>query len=302
VTAREEAAAVAVEVETRQAPLPELPRDAVPVRPPKVTSGRVVSNVTLVILGVLFIAPLIWLIFDSIDSQASQTLEWPHFTFGNFTAAANSANMLALKNSVIISLIATVIATVPATLAGYVFSRRHIPFKGPLLLGILMLAGVPMSILIVPIYQLFAGRNYLALVPAAIFLGVTSLPFELWIIKNFMDAVPIDLEESARLERAGTTQILTRVVVPLTLPGIGAAAIFGFINAWGNFLVPLVLISNASQQPAPVAMYGFFGGNVIRWGEIAAYSVMYSVPVLILYLALSRLFRGGFVLSGAIRG
>ena len=283
-------------------PPPELAPDAVPVKPPRVTSARLVSNLTLAVLGVIFLAPLAWLIFGSVDSHASQSFEWPHFTFGNFTGAANSANLLALQNSVLISLIATVVATIPATLAGYVFSRRHIPLRGPLLLGILMLAGVPLSILIVPIYQVFAGRNFLALVPASVFLGVTSLPFELWIIKNFMDAVPIDLEESARLEKASTLQIIWRVVVPLTLPGIGAAAIFGFINAWGNFLVPLVLISTASQQPAPVAMYGFFGGNVIRWGEIAAYSIMYSIPVLIFYLALSRLFRGGFVLSGAIRG
>ncbi len=282
--------------------IPEAPPRELAVRPPRVTSARVVSNVTLLIFGVLFIAPLLWLIFSSVDSNASQTFEWPHFTFSNYTGAANTANIAALKNSVIISVIATVVATVPATLAGYSFSRHRIPLKGPLLLAILMLAGVPMSILIVPIYQVFAGHNWLALLPASIFLGVTSLPFELWIVKNFIDAVPFDLEESARLEKANTWQILTRVVVPLALPGIGAAAIFGFINSWGNFIVPLVLLVNPNQQPSPVAMYGFFGGNVIRWGEIAAYSIMYSVPVLILYLALGRLFRGGFVLSGAIRG
>jgi multiple sugar transport system permease protein len=282
--------------------IPETPPRELAVRPPRVTSARVVSNVTLLIFGVLFIAPMLWLIFSSFDSSASQSFEWPHFTFSNYTGAANAADMTALKNSVIISLIATLVATVPATLAGYSFSRHHIPLKGPLLLAILMLAGVPMSILIVPIYQVFAGHNWLALLPASIFLGVASLPFELWIVKNFIDAVPFDLEESARLERANTWQILTRVVIPLALPGIGAAAIFGFINSWGNFIVPLVLLVNPNQQPSPVAMYGFFGGNVIRWGEIAAYSIMYSIPVLILYLALGRLFRGGFVLSGAIRG
>jgi multiple sugar transport system permease protein len=280
----------------------EVPPEALAVRPPRVTSTRIVSNLTLLIFGALFIAPLIWLIFSSVDKNASPTLEWPHFTFSNFTAAANSTNLTALRNSLLISLIATIVATVPATLAGYSFSRHHIPLKGPLLLAILMLAGVPMSILIVPIYQVFAGHNWLALVPASIFLGVTSLPFEVWIVKNFIDAVPFDLDESAKLERAGTWQILTRIVVPLALPGIGAAAIFGFINSWGNFLVPLVLIVSPNQQPSPVAMYGFFGGNVIRWGEIAAYSIMYAVPVLILYLVLGRLFRGGFVLSGAIRG
>ena len=187
--------------------------------------------------------------------------------------------MTALLNSFYISIVATIVSTVPAALAAYAFSRRHIPWKGPLLLFILMLAGVPVAILIVPIYQEFTKLNYLSLVPASIFLGVTSLPFEIWIIKNFIDAVPEELEESARLERAKTHQVLLRIVVPLALPGIAAAAIFGFINAWGNFLVPLVLVTSASQQPAPVAIFGFFGGNVIRYGEIAAYSVIYSVPV-----------------------
>jgi multiple sugar transport system permease protein len=148
----------------------------------------------------------------------------------------------------------------------------------------------------------FADNNWLSLLPASVFLGVTSLPFEIWIIKNFFDAVPQDLDEAARLERASTTQILMRVVVPLALPGIAAAAIFGFINAWGNFLVPLVLISASSQQPSPVTIFGFFGGNVIRYGDIAAYSIMYSLPVVVLYIGMSRAFRGVFVLGGAVRG
>jgi multiple sugar transport system permease protein len=272
------------------------------VSPPRVTGDRVVSNTVLIIFGLLFLAPLVWLLLASVDANAGSNIKWPQFTASNFDTVSHGIYLQGLKNSVIISLIATVVATIPATFAAYVFSRRHLPLKGPLLLGILMLAGVPISILIVPIYQEYAVHSLLSLVPASIFLGVTALPFELWIIKNFIDAVPIDLEESARLERASTLQVILRVVVPLALPGIGAAAIFGFINAWGNFLVPLVLISNPSQQPSPVAMYGFFGGNVIRWGDIAAYSILYALPVVVLYLAMSRLFRGGFVLSGAVKG
>jgi multiple sugar transport system permease protein len=282
---------------------PAAPVDTrIPVHPPRVTRAKTVSNLVLIGFGVLFTTPLIWLIFASVDSQAGPTVHWPHFTLSNFSGAGNSQDMQALLDSFYISIIATTVSTVPAALAAYAFSRHHIPWKGPLLLFILMLAGVPVTILIVPIYQEFTRLNYLSLVPASIFLGVTSLPFEIWIIKNFIDAVPIELDESARLERAHTRHILLRVVVPLALPGIGAAAIFGFINAWGNFLVPLVLITSASQQPSPVAIFGFFGGNVIRFGEIAAYSIMYSVPVVILYLAMSRLFRSGFVLGGAIRG
>lgn len=280
----------------------EQPVERIPVRARHVTSGKTIANLTLLAFGVLFVTPLVWLIFASLDSQAGPTVAWPHFTFSNYSQAATSLNMHALLNSFFISVIATAVSTVPAAMAAYAFSRRHVPWKGPILLFILMLAGVPVSILIVPIFQVFSKANLLSLAPAAVFLGVTSLPFEIWIIKNFIDAVPGELEESARLERANTRQVLLRVVVPLALPGIGAAAIFGFINAWGNFLIPLVLITTAGQQPSPVTIFGFFGGNVIRYGDIAAYSIIYSVPVVILYLTMSRLFRAGFVLGGAIRG
>lgn len=273
-----------------------------PVRPPRVTSGKVIANIIMGIFGILFLAPLIWLILASVDAHAGPNMRWPDLSFKNFAAISSGPYISGLWNSLILSGIATVVATVPSIFAGYAFSRHHIPFKGPLLLSILVLAGVPVTILIVPIYEVFSTHNALTILPAAIFLGVTSLPFELWIIKNYIDAVPADLEESARLEKASTLQVLRRVVVPLALPGICAAAIFGFINSWGNFLVPLVLISNPNEAPSPVAMYGFFGGNVIRWGDIAAYAVWYALPVLLLYLFMARLFRGGFVLSGAIRG
>ncbi len=287
---------------TATAAAPKATDRRIPVHPRRVTSGKTISNLVLLGFGILFVTPLIWLIFASVDSQAGPTVEWPHLTFSNFSAVANGSDLQALWNSLLMSTIATAVATIPAAMFAYIFSRRHIPWKGPWLLFILMLAGVPISILIVPLYQVFNQENLLSLLPASVFLGVTSLPFEIWIIKNFIDAVPVDLEESARLERANTMQVLVRVVVPLALPGIGAAAIYGFINAWGNFLVPLVLVTSPSQQPSPVAIFSFFSGDIINYGHIAAYSILYSLPVVILYLGMSRLFRGGFVLSGAMKG
>lgn len=291
-----------VRMSTASAPPDGLDAGLVPVKPRRLTGGKVISNVVLAVFGVLFLTPLLWLIFASIDSHAGPTIGLPQLTLQQFRVAVGGGNLQALLNSLLISIIATIVSTVPAIFAAYAFSRRRIPWRGPALLFILMLAGVPITILIVPIYEVFAKYGFLALVPAAIFLGVTSLPFEIWIIKNFIDAVPKDLEEAARLEQANTLQVLLRVVVPVAIPGIAAAVIFGFINAWGNFLVPLVLIAASSQQPAPVALFGFFSNSVIHYGAMAAYSILYSVPVVILYLALGRFFRGGFVLGGAVRG
>jgi multiple sugar transport system permease protein len=244
---------------------------------------------------------MLWIVLASVDAEATQQLKLPVLTWQQFKIALEPDNLQALVNSVIISLIATAVATVPSTIAAYSFSRHRIPGKQAILLSIVFLSGVPISILIVPIYQLFQWADCLSLVPTGVFLGVTAMPFEIYVIKNAIDAIPIDLEEAARIEQAGIVRILLRVVAPLCLPGVMAAAIYGFINTWGNFLPPLVLISDIAQQPSPVAIFSLMTNNVINYGAIAAYSLVYSVPVIVLYLAASRLFRGGFALSGAVK-
>ena len=217
-------------------------------RRPPAPNGRL-GNGLLAVIGILFALPMLWLLAASLDSQASWSIEFPHFTLANFRAATGSSQLHSLWNSVVLSAVATIVSTVASSLAAYALSRRRIPWKGPLLLIVLFLSGIPMSILIVPIYQLFATENWLSILPTAIFLGVTAMPFEIWLIKNFMDAIPYDLEEAARIERASTWHILTRIVGPLALPGIGAGAIYAFVNAWGSFVVPLVLITDPNQQP-----------------------------------------------------
>ncbi|HWE13898.1 MAG TPA: carbohydrate ABC transporter permease [Solirubrobacteraceae bacterium] len=283
------------------ATLPTTPESAPRVPHPPRTPRRT-GNILLALVGVLFALPMLWMLTASLDSQASWSIEWPHFTLANFRAATGSGQLHSLWNSFVLSAIATIVSTAASSLAAYALSRRRIPWKGPILLIVLFLSGVPMSILIVPIYQMFATENWLSILPTAIFLGVTAMPFEIWLIKNFMDAIPYELEEAARIEHASTWQILTRIVGPLALPGIGAGAIYSFVNAWGSFVVPLVLITDPNQQPGPIAIYGFIGAANVRYGDIAAFSLLYSVPVFILYAIMSRLFAGGFTLGGAIKG
>jgi multiple sugar transport system permease protein len=279
----------------------DAPDERTRVRPARLAGPIIASNAVLGVIGVLFVLPLLWMLLASVDSHAGWGISWPHFSLGNFGASLEAGRAHALEISLELAVTATLVATFFGTLAAYAFSRRHLPWKGPLLLSVLFLAGVPINIIIIPIFEIFSQHGWLTVLPTGVFLGVTALPFEIWIIKNFIDAVPAELEEAARLENAKTPAILRRIVLPLAAPGIGAAAIFGFINAWGAFLVPLILISNASDQPGSVAIYGFISAASINYGDIAAYSVIYSIPVLILYAIMGRAFRGGFVLSGAIK-
>ncbi len=270
------------------------------------TQRTVVRSLTLHTIlagiGILFLAPMLWLFLASIDSHASWGIEWPHFSLINFRHVLTGSLLHSLWNSVVLAVISTAIASVAGVFAAYALSRRRIPFKGPLILFIIFSSGVPLAIMVIPVYEIFSRFGFLSILPTAVFLSVTSLPFEVYLMKNFIDAVPTDLEEAARMERASTFQVLRRVVIPLALPGIAAAAIFGFVNAWGSFVVPLILISPANQQPAPIAIYTFLTLPKAQFGNIAAYSLIFCVPVFILYAVSARLFREGFVLGGGVKG
>ena len=282
--------------------------EAAPVMPPenRQTQGTRARSATLHLilggLGVLFLAPMLWLFLASIDKNASWGIEWPHFSLINFKHVLTGSLLHSLWNSVVLAVISTAIASVAGVFAAYSLSRRRIPFKGGLLMFIIFSSGVPLAILVIPVYEIFSRFGFLSILPTAVFLSVTSLPFEVYLMKNFIDAVPTDLEEAARMERASTFQVLRRVVIPLAMPGIAAAAIFGFVNAWGSFVVPLILISPANQQPAPIAIYTFLTLPKAQFGNIAAYSLVFCVPVFILYAVSSRLFREGFVLGGGVKG
>jgi multiple sugar transport system permease protein len=265
-------------------------------------ADAIIVNGVLTLLGLLFLAPLLWLALASIDERPGWALSLPKLTAQHFINVTRGDYLVSLLNTLYLSVIATIVSTVAGALGGYALSRRNIPMRDGLMVTILFLTGIPIAIMIVPVFQVFASYGLLSLVPTAVFLGATSLPFALWLIKTAIDAVPRELEEAALVERANLMQIILYVTLPVALPGIAAAAIFSFINAWGAFLVPLVLISDPTQAPGPIMIYGLIGAAQVRYGDIAAFSIIYSLPVIALYLVCSRFFTGGFVMGGALKG
>jgi len=122
-------------------------------------------------------------------------------------------------------------------------------------------------------------------------------------MKNFMDSVPVSLEEAAWIDGASMMTALTRIVIPLMRPGIAVVFIFVFIQAWGNFFVPFILLLSPDKQPAAVSIFSFFGQyGTVGYGRLAAFSILYSVPIISLYVFVSRVLGGGFALAGAVKG
>lgn len=279
--------------------------ELIEVRYRRVSRAALAVNATLVVLGVLFLLPMLWMLFASVDSSPDWAIKLPHhLTTKHFHDVVAGGALHSFANSLYLAGMTTAITTVVAALAAYPLSRRHIPLRRTFLFAILFAAGLPVTMLLVPVYQLYVDLGWLnSLLTTSLFLAATSLPFGIWLMKNFIDAVPAELENAAALEGCGTLTILGRVVLPLALPGISVTAIYTFINAWGAFLVPLVLDSNPNDQPGPITIYNFMGSHgFFDFGQLAAFSLMFSVPVVVLYLVMSRFFSGAFSFGGALQG
>jgi multiple sugar transport system permease protein len=120
--------------------------------------------------------------------------------------------------------------------------------------------------------------------------------------KNFMDDVPVVLEEAAWIEGAGMLETIRRVILPVIVPGIFVVFIFTFSGSWGNFFVPFILLNSANKFPASVAIYQFFGAfGKIAYGELAAFSLLYTLPIAVFYLLSQKYMSQGFSMSGSVK-
>jgi multiple sugar transport system permease protein len=283
------------------APAMDLRRPAVRGRLSKALLKAAPSG-AVALIGVAFALPLVWLVFAAVDSQASWAVEIPHWTIANFQAVFSAADLRSLANSLLVSVLATGMATAVAFPAAFGLSRYNIPLKQVLVIALLFMTAIPVAVLIIPVYQIYSEIGWTgSMVTASLFIGVTGLPFEIAIIKDAIDAIPPDFEEAAALDRASTWETLIYVVWPLAAPAAGAAAIYGFINSWSMFIVPLILLTSPSDVVAPITIYGFMGSAVVRYGEIAAFSFLYALPPVLLYFFMARVFRGGFALGGGVK-
>ena len=278
----------------------------VSVASPKKSVTRFLANAVLVVIGACFLLPLCWLIFASVDNRATYQTKFPEeFSLDNFAAVLTpELTFLPLWNSLIISVGTAAITIVAALLAAYPLSRYQARFNKPFMYGVLFATGLPITAIMVPVYSLFVQFNLLDSIPGTIlFMAASSLPIAIFMTKNFMDSVPISLEEAAWIDGASAMGALRLIVVPLMRPGIAVVGIFVFFQAWGNFFVPFILLLSPSKQPAAISIYSFFGQyGAIAYGQLAAFSLVYAVPAIVLYVLVSRGIGGSFALAGAVKG
>lgn len=266
---------------------------------------RIIGYVILSLVGLLFVIPLLWILLASFDEKAIQVLKLPaNVFFGNYESVMGDVkNQTAFKNGLLLSGGQTLLVVVLSILAAYPLSRFKLPNKQKVMMGILFMTSLPMTAVMVPVYQLFIMfRLTDSLLATMFFLTASQLPFGIWMMKNFMDGVSPELEEAAWIDGASRLEGIRRVILPLMTPGVFTVAIFTFIGSWGNFFVPYILLSSPSKLPASVTLYQFFGQyGYAAYGQLAAYSVIYMMPTFILYYFAQNHMSKGFTMGGAAK-
>ncbi|MDX6392403.1 MAG: trehalose/maltose transport system permease protein, partial [Streptosporangiaceae bacterium] len=207
-----------------------------------------------------------------------------------------------IVNSVIVDVSATAVALVFAGLAAYSIARLPLPGKGVVLGLVLAVSMFPQISIVTPLYEIMTKLHLLDTYQglSGVYIGL-SLPLMVYILWGHFRAIPREIDEAAKIDGAGPLRTLWSVIIPVALPGVVPAALLGFIASWNELLLALSFTTSPAHQTIPVGIANFTGLYSIPWGDIAAASVVVTLPLVVLVLIFQKRIVEG-VTAGAVKG
>lgn len=224
-------------------------------------------------------------------------------TFENYVAIWTRSNFpTLLMNSVVVTIMTTVICAVLGTLASYAIARVRFRGRRELMLFYLVVRMFPAVMIIIPLFILMRGLGLLdSRLGLALAYTTFLLPVFIWMMKGFFDAVPLELEDAARIDGCSRLGAMTRVILPLVLGGLVATAVFVAIGAWNEFLFALMMTTSTGSRTWPVGLQLMVGEFQLPWGSLAAGGIISIIPVILLFALVQRALVRGLT-AGAVKG
>jgi arabinogalactan oligomer/maltooligosaccharide transport system permease protein len=267
--------------------------------------GSGAAHAVMIITVIICIFPLLVIVSTSFK-PASDVFDLKlipvHFTFSNYQTVLSGNFVTWLLNSLKIGVMTTVVGLALAAPAAYAVSRWQFIGKQGLLLFFLITQMFPAVLLIVPLYILFAQLglldNIFGLVVAY---ATTALPFSVWMLKNFFDTVPKELDEAARVDGLGPFQTFWRVVLPLTIPGVAVVAFFNFMAAWNEFMMAYTFLQSDANLTLAIGIQRYVNQFGADWQYLTAAAVLITLPVLIIFMWVQRYLVTGLT-GGSVKG
>ncbi|MGW2742988.1 carbohydrate ABC transporter permease [Streptomyces sp. NPDC001450] len=270
--------------------------------------GRIWPNATAVILFVGFAFPVYWMFataFKPTGDIISENPVWfpTNLTVGHFAKAVDADHFWTLVlNSVTVTVSAVLLSLVIALFAAFALARMRFKGRRGFIVTFMLAQMAPWEVMVIAIYMLVRDNDMLdSLVPLTVFYAIMVLPLTILTLRGYVSAVPKDLEESAMVDGCTRTQAFIKVIFPLLAPGLMATSLFGFITAWNEFPLVLILNKDIEKQTLPLWLSQFQTAFGDDWGATMAASSLFALPILILFIFLQRKAVSGLT-DGAVKG
>jgi arabinogalactan oligomer/maltooligosaccharide transport system permease protein len=224
-------------------------------------------------------------------------------TLENFRLIFNQGLLQWIWNSLIITVGTSIVGVIIAATSAYAFSRFKFRGRTPLLIYLLTTQMIPSAMLMVPLYILAINLKMVGTYTGLVFAyAVTSVPFSIWILKGYYDTIPVDLEEAAVIDGCTRLESFWKIILPLSTPALAIAFLFNFSQAWNEYLIARVILgSQESILTWPLGLQRVIGQYLSQWGQYNAGALIVSVPVMILFLYMSKYMISGLTL-GSVKG
>ncbi|MFJ6695610.1 carbohydrate ABC transporter permease [Streptomyces sp. NPDC091272] len=271
-------------------------------------AGRIWPNATAVLLVIGFVFPVYWMFataFKKTPDIVSEDPVWfpTDITFEHFKTAIDAENFATMvRNSLTVTILAVVFSLILALAGSFALARMRFKGRRGFIIGFMVAQMAPWEVMVIAIYFIVRDADMLnSLIPLTVFYMVMVLPFTLLTLRGFVAAVPKELEESAMVDGCTRRQAFVKVILPLLAPGLMSTSLFGFITAWNEFPMVLILNKQVEFQTLPLWLSQFqtqFGDD---WGATMAASSLFAIPILILFVFLQRRAVSGLT-DGAVKG
>jgi multiple sugar transport system permease protein len=269
-------------------------------------AGRIALHVAMAAAGLVFVAPVAWMLVMSFLPESEIFQPTPHWwprepTWRNYMELWKRAEEAPVArwfvNSALVAGVGTSSYLLISSMAAYAFSRLRFPGRDPLFFLVLATLVIPGQVTIIPVFLILQKLGWFNTFYALIVPGLSGV-FGVFLLRQFFLTIPRELEEAAVIDGCSRATIYGRIILPLGKPAIATLGIFSFLGSWNDFMLPLIAVNENEMRTLPVGLMIFLGRYTMQYGLVMAAAAVATIPVIVMFLAFQRHIVRGVVLTG----